>query len=455
MDEWLKAALDYITCWIDYQMQVSGQPGCVVAFTHKGNVVFEKAFGMADLKTGRALTPRHRFRVASHSKSFTAAAVFKLRETGKLRLDDPAGRYVDGLHPEVAVLTLTQLLSHSAGLIRDGVDAGHWQDRRPFLSERELRVALTEPPVIAPSTRLKYSNHGFGLIGLVIEAVTGEPYGDWVTREIIAAAKLRETQTDGPTSDGVPVAHGYTGKLPLGHRRIVLGNNPTNALVAATGFVSTAGDLSRFFASLDPIAKDSILSPASRRDMIRRQWTDTNSSSQGAYGLGMMLGKAGDWEWFGHAGGFQSCISRTVVLPGRDLAISILANSVDGPAWAWSDALVHILQTFKQRGPASAKTRDWAGRWWSLWRTLDFVPMRDHVLVADPSMAVPFTESAEITVNGHDEGTIRHASALASYGEGARMVRGANGKIKELWFGGTKFLPQTKFAAELKRRYKS
>jgi len=70
-------------------------------------------------------------------------------------------------------------------------------------------------------------------------------------------------------------------------------------------------------------------------------------------------------------------------------------------------------------------------------------------------MAVPFTESAEITVNGHDEGTIRHANALASYGEGARMVRGANGKVKELWFGGTKFLPQTKFAAELKRRYKS
>ena len=454
MDGWLKAALDYIACWINYQMQVSAQPGCVVAATHKGRLVMEAAFGVADLKTGYALTPRHRFRVASHSKGFTAAAIFKLREAGKLSLDDPAGRYVDGLHPEVAALTLMQLLSHSAGLIRDGVDAGQWQDRRPFLNERELRAALTEPPVISPSTRFKYSNHGFGLAGLVIEAVTGEPYSDWVTREIITAAKLSETQPDGPAPHGVPVARGHTGKLPLGRRRIVPGDNPTNALVAATGFVSTASDLARFFASLDPTAKSSILSPASRRDMIRRQWTDIDSSAQGAYGLGIMLGKAGDWEWFGHAGGFQSCISRTVALPGRDLAISILINSVDGPAWAWSDALVHILQTFEQRGPASSKTRDWTGRWWSLWRTLDFVPMRNHVLVADPSMTMPFTDAAEIAVHGRGQGTIRHASGLASYGEVARLVRGTNGKVKELWFGGTKFLPQIKFAAELRRKYK-
>ena len=454
MDGWLKAALDYIPEWVDYQMKLVGQPGCVVAAAHRGRVVMEAAFGAADLKTGRALTPRHRFRVASHSKSFTAAAIIKLREDGKLSLDDPAGRYVDGLHPEVAALTLTQLLSHSAGLIRDGIDAGQWQDRRPFLSEKELRAALTEPPLIAPSTRFKYSNHAFGLAGLVIEAVTGEPYGDWVGREIVAAAKLSETQPDGPAPRGVPVASGHSGKLPLGHRRIVPGDNPTNVMAPATGFVSTAGDLARFFASLDPGAKRSILTPASRRDMIRRQWTDVDASAQGGYGLGIMLGKAGDWEWFGHAGGFQSCISRTVTLPGRDLAISILTNAVDGPAWAWSDALVHILQTFEQRGPASAKTGDWKGRWWSLWRTLDFVPMRDHVLVADPSMAVPFTDAAEIAVEGRGQGTIRHATGLASYGEGARLVGGTNDKVKELWFGGTKFLPEKKFAAELKRKYK-
>ena len=86
---WQKAAVDYIPKWLDYQMRQSEQPGCVIAVAHKGDVVLEQAFGHADTTTGRALTPRHRFRVASHSKSFTAAGILKLREAGKVRLDDP------------------------------------------------------------------------------------------------------------------------------------------------------------------------------------------------------------------------------------------------------------------------------------------------------------------------------------------------------------------------------
>jgi len=455
MERWLKAALDYIPQWLDYQMRISEQPGCVVAAAHNGRVVMEEAFGRANISTGQVLTPRHRFRVASHSKTFTSAALFKLREAGLVRLDDPAGRYVDGLHPRVAEATLTELLSHSAGLIRDGVDAGQWQDRRPFLNEKELRAALCDPPIIESSTRLKYSNHGFGLLGLIIEAVTDESYCDWVAREIVGASKLDETAPDGPAARGTPVARGHSRKLPLGRRRIVPGDNPTHALAPATGFQSTAGDLARFFASLDPAAKRSILSPASRRAMIRRQWRDVDASAEGYYGLGIMLGKAGGWEWFGHAGGFQSCISRTVVLPGRDLAVSILTNAVDGPAWMWSDALVHILRNFATRGAPTAKIRDWGGRWWSLWRTLDCVPMRDHVLVADPGLTVPFTDANEIGIIKRDLGTIRHATGLANYGEEARLVRGKDGKVRELWFGGTKYLRENQWAVELKRKYKA
>src|SRR5882672_10449176 len=102
MDKWLKAALDYMPRWLDYQMRDSEQPGCVIAVSHQGRIVLEEALGHADLSTGEKLTPRHRQRVASHSKSFTAAAVMKLVEEGKLRLDDRAGEYVEGLHPAVA-----------------------------------------------------------------------------------------------------------------------------------------------------------------------------------------------------------------------------------------------------------------------------------------------------------------------------------------------------------------
>ena len=453
MDAWLKAAVDYIPDWLDYQMRQSGQPGCVIAIAHKGRVVLEKAFGVADLSTGEALTPRHRQRAASHSKSFTAAGVMKLREAGALRLDDPAGRYVDGLHPTVAETTLTQLLSHTSGMIRDGVHGEQFLDRRSFANERELRAALAEPLIIEPSTRFKYSNHAFGLVGLVMEAVTGEPYREWIAREIVAASGLRETTPDAPAPPGTPTAPGHSRALPLGQRLVVPGDNPTHAIAAAGGFVSTAADLARFFASLDPAAKRSVLSPASRREMIRKQWHSPHGSIKGHYGLGIMRGQAGAWEWFGHAGGFQSCISRTAVLPGREVAVSIMTNAVDGPAWAWSDAAIHILQTFAQRGAPTARTRDWAGRWWSLWRTIDLVPMRDHVLVDDPGLAVPFSDASEIAVTGTDTGTIRFAPGIANFGEDARLVRGKNGRVREVSIAGTRYLPERRLASELKRRY--
>jgi CubicO group peptidase (beta-lactamase class C family) len=124
VEKWLGAALDYIPRWLEHQMRLSEQPGCVVAVADRGRVVFEQAWGHADLARNVALTPRHRFRVASHSKSFTSAGIMKMRETRKLSLDDPAGRYVSGLHPAVGKATIAQLLSHSAGIIRDGVDSG-------------------------------------------------------------------------------------------------------------------------------------------------------------------------------------------------------------------------------------------------------------------------------------------------------------------------------------------
>src|ERR1700687_5884980 len=94
LDRWLGAALDYIPRWLEFQMRQSELPGCSIAIAHRGRILLEQAFGFADLAKGIPLTPRHRFRVASHSKSFTAAGIMKLRERGKLRLDDPAGRYV-------------------------------------------------------------------------------------------------------------------------------------------------------------------------------------------------------------------------------------------------------------------------------------------------------------------------------------------------------------------------
>src|SRR5271154_4497052 len=142
MEPWLQSATGYIRSWIEFQMRASQQPGCIVAIAHRGKVVAEYAFGHANLATGEKLTPRHRFRIASHSKSFTAAGIMKLRERRKLQLDDPVGQYVASVHPQIAETTISELLSHSAGIIRDGLDAGQFQGARPFFSRKELITDL-------------------------------------------------------------------------------------------------------------------------------------------------------------------------------------------------------------------------------------------------------------------------------------------------------------------------
>lgn len=451
--DWLAPALAYVHDWLGYQMRQSEQPGCAVAVAWNGEVVFETAFGSADLPAGEALTPRHRHRVASHSKSFTAAAIMKLREQGRVKLDDPVGGYVQGLHLEIASATLAQLLSHTAGVFRDGPDAAYWAGRAEFLDEPSLRAELAHPPAIESATRLKYSNHGFGLLGLAIEAVTGEPYNAWVKREVVDAAGLAETTPDVPLPAGARLAKGHSSKALLGRRLAFPGDQSTHALASATGFVSTAADLARFFGQLSPTASTSVLSAASRREMIRPQWEDRWApAAPQTYGLGTISGAFDGWDWFGHSGGFQGYLTRTAVVPEVRLSISVLTNAADGLSGPWLDGALAILKRFKDEGAPDPKLADWSGRWWSVWGPNDLVPAGQKVLVAVPGLANPVAKATELTVHG-DAATISQAGAFASYGEPARLLRGADGKVTGVMLAGGRLIGEAELAAELTARY--
>ncbi|HEY1751247.1 MAG TPA: serine hydrolase domain-containing protein [Caulobacteraceae bacterium] len=451
--DWLAPALAYIPEWLGYQMRQSEQPGCTIAVAYKGEVVLEAAFGHADLVAGEAMTPRHRFRVASHSKSFTATAIMKLRERGRLKLDDAAGDYVAGLGEPIAHATLAQLLSHTAGIERDGPDCAYWAGRAPFLDAASLRAELGRPAAIEAGTRLKYSNHGFGLLGLVIEAVTGEPYGDWVKREVVDAAGLTETTPDTPLPAGAPLARGHSNKTLLGRRLVFPGDGPTYALAPATGFVSTAADLARFFAQLSPSAPTSLLSVGSRREMSRSQWSDPWAVAAQKYGLGTISGTFDGWDWFGHSGGFQGYITRAAVVPSQDLALACLTNAVDGAAGLWLDGALAILKRFRDDGAPDAGLADWSGRWWSVWGPNDLLPVGGKVLVTTPGLPNPMAKAGELTVGEDGAATITEASAFASYGEPAQLVRGADGQPVELRLAGTRLKREADLAAELTQRY--
>lgn len=450
--DWLAPACSYIDSWLGLQLRLSEQPGCIAAVLHGGEPMLDTAFGHANLATREALTPRHRFRVASHSKTFTAMGIMELREAGRLRLDDAVGMYLTGLHPDVARVTLAQILSHSAGLRRDAPDAGYFQDRRPAPEADEILSDLNASPTISPNTRFKYSNHGYALLGLVIEAITGTPYGDWITQTVIEPAGLTETTPDMPLPAGTPFARGHSGKALLGHRVVIPGDQSLNATAPAGGFVSTAGDLARFYAQLSPEADRSVLSVESRREMVRRQWRNPHASFERWYGLGTISGAFEGWNWFGHSGGLQGYISQTCMISDEALTVSVLTNAIDGWAGYWLEGIVHILRAFATRGAPDANLADWTGRWWTLWGMIDLVPLGNRVLVGAPRMGKPFQDTSEIEVTEQDRGRIVAANGYESYQEDARLVR-ANGCVTEIFLGGTRLLPEGAVATEVAARY--
>jgi D-alanyl-D-alanine carboxypeptidase len=217
--------------------------------------------------------------------------------------------------------------------------------------------------VIEANTRLKYSNHGFALLGLVIEAVTGEPYAQWMQREIVLPAGMTETVPDAPLPARAKLAQGHSGRILLGRRVVLPSDQSTHALAPATGFVSTAADLVHFFGQLSPKARRSVLSVASRREMTRPQWREPYGALVTTYGLGTISGSYGGWDWFGHSGGFPGTLTRTAVVPAQGLTVSVLTNSLDGMAHPWLDGVLNILKTFAQHGRPSRRAAGWAGRW--------------------------------------------------------------------------------------------
>lgn len=452
MSAWLAPALAYLPQWLDFQLAKYSLPGGSLAVAHRGQTVLAHASGLASTASGEKLTPLHRFRVASHSKTFTAAAVMKLVEAGRLRLDDRIGTHVQGLHKAVAGATIAQLLSHTSGIIRDGEDAGQWEDRRPFLNEVELRQALTAAPVLPANTRFKYSNHAFGLVGLAIAAITGESYNDWVAREIVAPSRLGETVPDAPLPKRTPFANGHIARLLMGEAYTIPSDNCTNALAAATGFISTPDNLVRFFSSLDPAAKTSVISVESRREMTRRHWAIPDMSEPRFYGLGTNQGTTGKWSWFGHGGGFQGVLSHTVMVPEAALAVSVACNSLDSVPSSITEGALRILQAFAEHGAPTAKTAPWAGRFWGMWSAVDLVPMGDRVMVALPGQVNPFLDVQQLSVTGPDTARISKATGFGSFGQQASLVRDRAGAIAEVKLGGGTLKPAAVLAAEVRKR---
>ncbi|MEZ0491393.1 serine hydrolase domain-containing protein [Kineococcus sp. TBRC 1896] len=205
------AAADVAARWTAFRRERLQVPGVQFAVRLHGDLVHSSAHGWADVERGVPLRTDHVFRVASHSKTFTATAVLALADAGRLRLDDLLAQHVPWVaeaDPELGRATLRELLGHAAGVTRDGVEGDFWQLDGEFLDADGLREAVGRGGSLVPrSSRFKYSNIGYSLLGLVVEAVTGTSYGAHLAT-VTAPLGLSRTTSDLPAAG--ELATGYS-----------------------------------------------------------------------------------------------------------------------------------------------------------------------------------------------------------------------------------------------------
>src|SRR6185437_15198788 len=422
--------IDYYRSWLDYRRWFLRVPGVQVAIAERGVPVLSAAFGSANLDTGEPLTDQHRFRIASHSKSFAAVAVLQLLEQGRIRLDDTLGeRVLELASSPVATVTVGELLSHGGGVIRDSEDGDFWQGWRDF-PDRDGLLAIaaeTSAAVIERNDRFKYSNIGYGLLALVLEAAGGASFADQVAERITGRLGLSDTGTD--LDPGADLAAGH-GSLATGRQRQTIPHVHTGALAAATGCFATASDLVAFYSALLP-GQQVLLNADSLRLMRRRQW-DMKGPDVG-YGFGLMLNRVGERDLFGHSGGYPGHITRTFGCTETGLVVSVLTNAIDGQAEPLATGLFRLVDLAKSASHRPAERPEhYVGRFGSLWGLQDIASIGGRLYLLDPTAPNPAEDAVPLEVIDQASLRIVGGSGGGSYGERVRLEFDQDGVLRSM-----------------------
>ncbi|MCX6520960.1 MAG: serine hydrolase [Actinobacteria bacterium] len=438
----------YFDRWLAFQQHHLRVPGVQAAVLHEGEVVLSTAHGVANVETGEELTERHLFRIASHSKTYTATCVMQLVEQGRLRLDDTVGQWLEPLRDSpVAGVLVRELLGHGGGVIRDGWDGDFWQLFHAFPDVDALvRIAGDRSAVIDRNERFKYSNVGYSLLGLVIEAASGQRYHDYVAEHVVARLGLSDTAPEFDPARADDYSAGHTA-LGYADRRLVIDHIDTGAMASATGFAATASDVVRY-ASAHFLGDDRLLGDDSKRVMQRTEWEVAGTGTE--YGLGFAISTIGSRRMLGHGGGYPGHITRTFFDPVDRFAVSVLTNAIDGPALGMATALVRLvdLAVAGVDTDASPELDRFCGRFATLWGVYDIVALGGRLLQLDPSAPDPV--AAPVRLEVIDDATLRIADTggYGSYGEAFRFDFDADGSVTSVRGGsGSTAFPFDRFRA--------
>jgi CubicO group peptidase (beta-lactamase class C family) len=320
-------------------------PGAAWGIIVDGQLAHSGVYGFRDAAAKDPVRRETVFRIASMTKSFTAMAILKLRDDGKLSLDDPAERYVPELkglpYPtaDSRRITIRDLLSHAPGFPEDNA----WADRHLHESHEWLAERMREgiPFSNAPGVAYEYSNFGFGILGRIVTAASGTPYNDYVETHILKPLGMESTTLDPTAVPPDRLALGYRWEDEQWKDEPLL---PDGAFGAMGGMLTTIPDLARYVGVLLEAfpPRDGAETGPIRRSSLRemqqiartRPATVTRTASSGAlqlnasgYGYGLRVWQTCDYAHLvAHGGGLPGFGTLMQWLPEHGVGIIAFAN---------------------------------------------------------------------------------------------------------------------------------
>ena len=328
-DPEVEAQIELFSNWLEGQIEIRGLPGIVVGVVSGDDLVWARGFGHADVEADRAMESDTRFRMASHSKLFTATAIMQLREEGRLRLDDPVEEYLPWFTYQTASaddppITIEHLLTHSSGLPREA--GSHWTDF-DFPTEDEVRELMPDRVApFSPEVRWKYSNLAYTIAGLVIEEVSGLSWAEYLQQNIFDPLGMSASSVDLPDP---MMATGYGRRMPDGSRQ-VFPFVDARGMGAATGLTSTVEDMARFVSAQfreGSRGGDRLLSTASLREMHRVRMLETTWTR--GQGIGFSVQRRDGRLYVGHGGGYPGYTTNTSIQLDSEVGVIVLTNTND------------------------------------------------------------------------------------------------------------------------------
>ena len=387
-------------------------PGMVWGVVIDGRLAHVGTFGVQDRATGAPVTAGTVFRIASMTKSFTTLAILKLRDEGKLSLDDPVSKWLPQFTRmplptrDSAPLRVRQLLSHSAGFPEDNP----WGDQQLAASDADLTKWLESgiPFSTPPGTRYEYSNYAFALLGRIVTKASGVAYEKYLRREILDRLQMQSSTFDFSQVPAATRAVGY--RLQPDGTYLVEPPLPQGVFGSMGGLLTTANDLGRYVAfhlAAWPARDDADAGPV-RRSSVREMshlWTPANltvrradgklQASETGYGFGLRVTSDCRFEHIvGHSGGLPGFGSYMAWLPDYGVGIFAMATlTYSGPSESVSRAWDALLKTGglqRRELPASAvltRAREHIFNLWNAWDDAEAKQMAAMNLFIDAPIA--------------------------------------------------------------------